>query len=475
MKIIDCFPFFNEEQHLVLRIKLLQNYVDRFVICEGNRTHTGVKKEYKCEEILKRHNLLSDKTLILQIELPSPEEEPNNWNRERAQRNAASKLMQEDEVWFISDCDEIVNPAYLKNLATVAKTYSDSIVRTPMSFHSTRADLCVHQLDGQMKKWIGPFFCLKKHTEDHTLSELREGETLYSGVKYKSLFINQETENEIVGWHLSWMGDGNRRVTKLESFMHATDTLTNGVGYLGSESTKEFVKNFTPVEGGTDLLGREDHILKSYPLEKLPKPILEDSYLKDFFLPSDKKMEHIYERKEFGEEWFTYPKLYKSVVDRFSNGSRFVEVGSWKGKSSAFMCVEIANSGKDIEFFCVDTWAGSIEHQNFKDLDKLYFTFLDNMRPLESLYFPLKLSSKEAYKKFKDESLDFVFIDASHEYEDVLEDLKIWFPKVKKGGVFAGHDCYPNNPEWGGVYKAVQETFKDFIVTDENCFIVEKK
>ena len=96
------------------------------------------------------------------------------------------------------------------------------------------------------------------------------------------------------------------------------------------------------------------------------------------------------------------------------------------------------------------------------------------MKPIENLYFPLKLTSLEASKKFKDESLEFVFIDASHEYEDVLNDLQAWFPKIKKGGILAGHDCYPNNPEWGGVYKAVKETFKDFTVTDENCFIIEK-
>ena len=115
MKLVDCFPFFNEEHHLILRIKLLQKYVDKFVICEANKTHSGIEKEYKCIEILKKHNLYSDKILVLHVEL----EQSNNWDREREQRNAASKLIQDDEIWFISDCDEIINPIHLKILANI--------------------------------------------------------------------------------------------------------------------------------------------------------------------------------------------------------------------------------------------------------------------------------------------------------------------------------------------------------------------
>ena len=462
MKIIDCFPFFNEEEHLIFRIKLLQNHVDKFVICEADRTHSGIKKEFKCAELLKKHNLLSDKILIVYVQ----PENLDNWGRERAQRNAAAQIIQDDEVWFISDCDEIIDPFYLKTLAQTAIDNPDYIVRAPLTFNSTRADLYVCHPNGNRIKWDIPFFCLKKHIEKYTLSDIREAETLQKEINFKSLIVNDDT----VGWHLSWMGNSNRRVQKLESFMHANDVVSNGVGLLSTNEAKEYVRNFNPEENKNDVLGRIDHILKPYPIEKLPQLILNDSKLKEFFLPS----KHIHHESQFGEEWFTYPILYKNMVDKFPTNSRFVEVGSWKGKSTAFMCAEIAHSGKDIEFFCIDTWAGSIEHQGYKDLDKLYFTFLDNMRPLEHLYFPLKITSKEASRKFKDESLDFVFIDASHEYEDVLEDIKLWYPKVKKEGILAGHDCYPNNPEWGGVYRAVKETFTNITFTDENCFIVKK-
>ena len=58
-----------------------------------------------------------------------------------------------------------------------------------------------------------------------------------------------------------------------------------------------------------------------------------------------------------GENWFTFPLLYSEMVKRFSSESHFVEIGSWKGMSAAYMAVEIANSDKDIKFDCVDIWA----------------------------------------------------------------------------------------------------------------------
>jgi predicted O-methyltransferase YrrM len=96
------------------------------------------------------------------------------------------------------------------------------------------------------------------------------------------------------------------------------------------------------------------------------------------------------------------------------------------------------------------------------------------MKPLEKYYRSIKSKSLDAVNLFSDQSLDFVFIDASHEYEDVKNDINAWFPKVKVGGVLAGHDYYENNDFAPGVKMAVNEIFRDF-ETSENCFIVRKK
>jgi len=186
------------------------------------------------------------------------------------------------------------------------------------------------------------------------------------------------------------------------------------------------------------------------------------------------QIQHIYQQSQFGEDWFSYPNLYRSIVDQFPSGSTFVEVGSWKGKSSAFMAVEIANSKKNIEFYCIDTWEGSLEHQHNKELEKLYDIFTNNMQPLQKYYKDFRMSSLEAVHRFKDQSLDFVFIDASHEYEDVKKDIEAWLPKIKAGGILAGHDYYLGDIDYfPGVKKAVNECLSN-IQTSENCFIFRK-
>jgi hypothetical protein len=70
----------------------------------------------------------------------------------------------------------------------------------------------------------------------------------------------------------------------------------------------------------------------------------------------------------------------------------------------------------------------------------------------------LRGDSSEIAKTVDNEFLDLVFIDASHAYSDVRKDLESWYPKVRTGGIIAGHDYYSR---WPGVVKAVDEFFKD--------------
>jgi predicted O-methyltransferase YrrM len=65
--------------------------------------------------------------------------------------------------------------------------------------------------------------------------------------------------------------------------------------------------------------------------------------------------------------------------------------------------------------------------------------------------------SAQSAAQFPDNSLDFVFIDASHDYDSVKRDIKAWLPKVRKpNGIIAGHDYCE---VWPGVIKAVHEEF----------------
>jgi predicted O-methyltransferase YrrM len=162
------------------------------------------------------------------------------------------------------------------------------------------------------------------------------------------------------------------------------------------------------------------------------------------------------------------------MVKKFPSGSHFVEVGTWKGTSAAFMAVEIINSGKDIKFDCVDVWDGSNEPDYASDpkvkQNALYEHFLDNMYPVIEYVNPIRLPSVEASKLYEDNSLDFIFLDAAHDYENVYKDLIHWYPKIKSGGVFAGHD-YHHDP----VNKAVHDVLGSSILhIYAGCWFVNK-
>jgi predicted O-methyltransferase YrrM len=176
-------------------------------------------------------------------------------------------------------------------------------------------------------------------------------------------------------------------------------------------------------------------------------------------------MEHFYMNIK-GEDWFTYPNLYKQIVDDCNNTDAFhlVEVGSWKGKSACFMAVEIINSNKNIQFDCIDCWL---------DLN-IYEEFIENIKPVNSNINVIREYSNYASQYYDDCSLDFVFIDAHHVYDSVKEDINKWYPKLKMGGILAGHDFWKeNDSEYNSdVNRAVIDFFNnDFISTKEGCWI----
>jgi hypothetical protein len=77
----------------------------------------------------------------------------------------------------------------------------------------------------------------------------------------------------------------------------------------------------------------------------------------------------------------------------------------------------------------------------------------------------MRMESIKAAAFIADNSLDMIFIDADHDYKSVMDDVKAWVPKVKLGGIIAGHDYDPN----GGfdVWKVVDEVFGN-----ENIYLV---
>lgn len=115
-----------------------------------------------------------------------------------------------------------------------------------------------------------------------------------------------------------------------------------------------------------------------------------------------------------------------------------VEVGTWTGKYATRLCGGVPN----LHLTCIDPWLqipGYLEVKN--DQARMDAAYADAQRRLASRNCELwRMTSLDGAARVPDRSLDFVYIDANHLEPFVLEDLRAWVPKVRSGGIVAGHD-----------------------------------
>ena len=131
---------------------------------------------------------------------------------------------------------------------------------------------------------------------------------------------------------------------------------------------------------------------------------------------------------------------------RFARGLRggvFVEVGSWKGRSTSFIGPVCNANGTRL--VCVDHWAGSNDQLADRyaaalAVEDVEQTFRRNMAELGIEVEVVAERSAVAASRFEPHSLDRVFIDAGHDEVSVAEDLRVWSERLRPGGVIAGHD-----------------------------------
>lgn len=147
--------------------------------------------------------------------------------------------------------------------------------------------------------------------------------------------------------------------------------------------------------------------------------------------------------------WFDddFRSLYQDQVDAAKPGAVFVEIGCWKGKSTAGMARMIQASGKRITFHAVDHFKGSPgDDESFSGCGACeaasYTEFRANLEAcgVYGLVTPWEMDSLSVAAMAQDNLADFVFIDGDHRKEAVLADCRAWWPKVKPGGTLAGHD-----------------------------------
>ena len=173
-------------------------------------------------------------------------------------------------------------------------------------------------------------------------------------------------------------------------------------------------------------------------------------------------MEHYYQNIH---GWFDYEKLFQTAIQNCPENGKIVELGCWKGKSSSYLLTEALNSGKMLDISFIDTWMGSIEHLDpecefhepglLNNPDHIWEIFNQNIAKINYPKNLFRRDTFDAVSYFEDASISFLFIDTAHEYEHVIKEIDAWYPKVKLGGIIAGHDYFTP-----GVNQAVNEFFE---------------
>lgn len=283
MKIFDIFPYYNETELLELRINLLKDVVDKFIICDANVTHSGIPKEFSVNKTLQELGISDEKIVVLELDF-SGWHNATNLDREREQRNIASRFIEEDTIAFVSDCDEIMNPRMVKYYAQIMMENPEYIVRLPMAFLSGRADLQVVTPEGKQIKWDSGFVCMSHHLKTYTLSTMREAGAYSNDLpKYPNIVPIQGNRVEHCGWHFSWMGPNI--APKFKAGLHAKDYIPNAINTRSTQSISSFMETYVPTDGATDPFGRQNHLLAKYDTGLLPDLLFKLPRVHSFLLP----------------------------------------------------------------------------------------------------------------------------------------------------------------------------------------------
>ncbi len=141
---------------------------------------------------------------------------------------------------------------------------------------------------------------------------------------------------------------------------------------------------------------------------------------------------------------------FKDVL-RELNVKTGAEIGTRLGRYARELCSAIPN----LKLYCIDPWKvypGYVEISDQASMERQFESTKKTLAPYNCEI--IREESMVAVKRFAPASLDFVFIDANHEYTHVRNDITRWTKKVRPGGIIFGHDYAPDHQ---GVMRAVHE------------------
>ena len=254
--VYDCFSYWDEDLLLELRLNILNNHVDYFVIIEGNKTWQNNPKKLSFN--IDKFSKFKEKIIYVPVtDLPDGNDP---YLRENYQRNCISKGIvnaKNNDLILISDLDEIPNPENLNKF------------NTKMRFAVFKQKHFYYKFNLRSKKnpfWHGTRICVKKYLESpQWLRELKFKKRPFWRIdKFR---LNNIIENG--GWHFCNLKTPEKLLYKYKNLCETNDPIhfKNKINekYLNINNVEEKLLN------KKDIIGRDDTFLKENIDETFPE------------------------------------------------------------------------------------------------------------------------------------------------------------------------------------------------------------
>ena len=273
MKIYDCFMYFDEDLLLDLRLNILNEYVDKFLIIEAEEDHQGKKRKLNFD--INNFKKFKDKINYIslnKIEIDNSIKLKKNWDighlRDQSMRNQIQNYLsdaQDDDWIIISDLDEIPNPNKIREFNPKKK-----FAFFEQKFFYYKFNI----INETQPQWYGSRICVKKYLKSPQW--LRNIKIKSKKNFLKSIFNNYQILTQ-GGWHFTYIKKPKEIITKLNSFAH-NELVKN---YMLNE---DYIKN--KIDNHLDLFER-DIVLKKVEIENnnFPKYLINNKEkFKDFII-----------------------------------------------------------------------------------------------------------------------------------------------------------------------------------------------
>lgn len=283
--IYDCFTFFNELDLLEIRLNILNDVVDKFVLVEATKTHQGNEKSLFYAENIERFEKFSNKIIHVVVNEFPPQGDDKAWTFERHQRNMITEGLKgcmPEDIILISDIDEIPNPV---KISAYKNQKGIKLFLQQMFYYFLN---CKNATLKENFRWPGTV--MVSYSEFISPQYYRDLSIAVTGfynprflirIYVKLIFfykVNLHGKKVIFvdngGWHFSYLGGVQAIIKKLEAFAH---TEYNTEQFKDAKSIEQAINN------GQDIFGR-DFIYKFV--------LIDDSY-PDYIVSNKTKFEHL--------------------------------------------------------------------------------------------------------------------------------------------------------------------------------------